>query len=668
MDHRGSQSPVALLLAAAALTVVGCSPSPLRPGSELELRNSVIQSIQRELAGAARHPEPRFTAPMPDDLPIEERFYDELNRMAGPNAEPPKREPFGEDLLGEPTQLEGVALEHAVRLAVANNLEVQFARFEPAIAEADVVAAQAQFDFVFGADTRYNRVDRPGLSTSSAFGSSSGDTQQERFENEFSLRKLLTGGGQFATRLEHDFVDDESNGRTFEPNPSNDVGISFQYDQPLLRNFGSRVALAQVYLNQNAERAAIADLNRVLNNRVHETEQTYWELWRSHWDLAIVQRLLERGEDVEEKLRIRREAGLEVSQAQLADAVSRVKQRRSQVRQAQNAVRRNSDRLKQFVNDPRVPVGSEIVLAPSDAPLEEPFEFSLLDAMTTAVLTRPEVDQAILGISDATIRQEVADNQRLPQLNLVAQMRLSGLDDGMGGYNQAFEGKYLDTLVGLVFEQPIGNRAAEADYRKRRLQRQQAVKSYRNTAQNIIREVKDALDNVYLQYQLVGQRRQARIAATESLRSLEVEQEQLEGLTAVQLDLRLNRQERLATAEREEIQALADYNIAMSELFRVTGTILPRNGIEMAVPNNNGDSWYQNRSMPNTEAAIETGTPYNDQVGYRSYGPAQGLRGGGTAPAPSTDAPPVAAQPTRTPDAPEPAPAEPVQQMTPIGD
>lgn len=664
-----------LLAASAGIALSACAPSPLAGPAEDDLRATLARTIQRELDHAGRWPEPQTTSRTLAPLPLDERFLLENAREAGPDARPPKAEPFGDNLVGQPTETAALTLEHAVRLALSNNLQVQFARLEPAIAESDVVAAQAAFDFILGAQSTYSRTDRPGVSSGSGFGSTTGNTQREDFDNQLSLRKLLTGGGQVATSLEHNFAEDETAGRDFDPNPSREVGLAFQFDQPLLRNFGSRVALAQVSLNRNAERAAIADLEQQLNQTIHDVERAYWELYRSHWDLAILQRLLERGEEVEEKLTIRREARLEVSQAQLADAVSRVEARRSNVISARIAVRRNSDRLKQLINDPRVPVGSETVLLPVDAPADEAFEFSLLEAMTSAVANRPEMHRAILSIDDATIRKVVADNQRLPQLDLRTQARLSGLDEGFEGYTQAAEGKYLDWLIGVVFEQPIGNRAAEAGARRRNLERTQAVISYRNTAQNVVREVKDALDSINQQYQLVGQRRQARIAAAESLRSLNVEQEQLEGLTAVQLDLRLNRQERLSDAERQEVQALADLNTAISELFRATGTILERNGVQLDVPIASAEvePWYHRRSTPNTDNALRDAAPPDPQIGYRGYWPPdQGARAANpttqpieapnaepspnSAPAPNREAAPSDATP---------APAS-MQEMAPI--
>ena len=81
----------------------------------------------------------------------------------------------------------------------------------------------------------------------------------------------------------------------------------------------------------------------------------------------------------------------------------------------------------------------------------------------------------------------------------------------------------------------------------------------------------------------------ARIAAAESLRTIEVQEDLNAGLTPEFLNLKFNRQESLATAELREIQALVDYQIALSELYNSMGIALERNNIEFVVPDADDD-------------------------------------------------------------------------------
>jgi len=103
--------------------------------------------------------------------------------------------------------------------------------------------------------------------------------------------------------------------------------------------------------------------------------------------------------------------------------------------------------------------------------------------------------------------------------------------------------------------------------------------------QQVILEVKNALDNLTTNYRLIEQERINRIAAAESLRVLQVQKEKGQGgFTIERLETELNQQERLANAERGEIQALVDYAISLAESHRAMGTTLQRNRIDFVVP------------------------------------------------------------------------------------
>ena len=111
----------------------------------------------------------------------------------------------------------------------------------------------------------------------------------------------------------------------------------------------------------------------------------------------------------------------------------------------------------------------------------------------------------------------------------------------------------------------------------------QTVLAYRNQVQTIVTEVKSALVRVQLNYRLIAQSRDSRLSATNALRVLKIENE-VKGRTIERLDLELNRQETVASAEREEVQAVIEYNVALADLFSAMGTSLERNNIQFVVP------------------------------------------------------------------------------------
>lgn len=576
-------SAIALLcgLPIAAL-LPGCA-SRLGERSAAELRRAVAETAQRELRDARTAPLPRTTeredATARLELSPEARRA--LDAIAGPGMYDRAKLPVPADLMGQSPRTADVTLERAVKTAAGNNLAIQFARLGAAIGEAQVVQAEAAFDWTFFTGVGATRTDSPQIRRG-FFGDDF--DRRELINWQAGLRRSLVGGGRFSIQQDLAHTDIITPGFNPFPNPSNQLGVSLQFDQPLLRGFGSDVTLAEVRLARNAERQSIQSLRRDLIRVITETERTYWELARAQRELAVLQRLLERGVQKRDQLKVREAAQLEAASA-VKDAIFRVTDRESQLRRAQTVLKIAGDRLKQLVNDPDLPIGSEVVPLATDDPLDQPLRFNLAEAMLAAIENRPEVQQAILAIDDSSIRQTVARSSRLPQLDLRMQARFAELTDDVGSaYRDVLAGEFVDSVIALAFEQPLGNRRGEAELRRRQFERSQAGVAYMNQVQLVVGEVKEALNRVVTNYQLIELTRANRLAAAEVLRATTVESELMRDFSAVRLDLELNRQERLAQAEREEISAITEYNIAVAELYQAMGLTLDRNRIKLDVP------------------------------------------------------------------------------------
>ena len=578
----------ALPLAAASLAIFGlvaCS-TPFERQSNEDLRRSIVSSAARELAEARQSPQVRTVRSVPTDLEFTPERLEELRKMAGPESYTGVLPSLGEDLLGRVDDHPAfrITLEQAIAATVSNNLAVQIARIDPAVGQAGVVAAQAAFDWVFFSTFEWAITDQPSaVPVINGVPIGVGVSQSQTVSYSTGLRKALTSGGTFSVSQGQVYSDNSTPGTTIFPDPSNSVFANFRFEQPLLRNFGSSVTLAEVRIAENLERDAVYALKASMITAVAETEDAYWSLVAAHRALQVRQRLLERGIETRDVLRSR--LGVDARPAEFSDAVARVESRQADVIRAINQLRLASDRLKQLINDPELTVGSETLLLPMDDPVEEPFSFSLADLLSQSISYRPEIQRAILAIDNASIRQTVADNARLPRLDFAIETTLRGLDRSVGdAYEDLVDSRFMNWLMTLAFEQPIGNRAAEAGFRARQLQRLQETLRYRQAVQNIVFDLKTVLRNLETNYKLIQQTRTSRLAAAENLRTLLVLERTIATLSPDFLNLKLNRQEALALAELEEIQALVEYNSALADLYRATGTALERNGIRFIIP------------------------------------------------------------------------------------
>ncbi len=588
-DQRKGVACYSVGVLAFVLVVVGCQ-SPLGPREPNEmLRQSVENTVQRELASLPEANTRLETTQQPSETEhaLEQRRQ-ELDALGPYSRTQRDRYDLGVDLTGADQQELAINLESAIRSSVVSNLPVQRARLEPAITEAQVVVAEAAFDAIFFASGRFSRTDQP-QTTPIIMGIPVGTpvTGRETQRYETGIRQPLRSGGELSISTDLTRSENRTPGLGLAPDPAYSSAVRLSLSQPLLRGFGSDVNTASIRLARTENRRSVEQLRSDLLNLVNNVESAYWSLVFAWHDLAILQWLVDQGTGVRDVLEARQE--FDTRLAQFADAVATVEQRKANVIRARRELRLRSDQLKALINDPELTVGSEVLLRPVDAMVAAPISYNLRDALTTAISNRPEVRQAVLAIDDASVRQLLADNSRLPILNLSAELAYFGLDDSSSGsYSNLNDGDFVDYAIGLSFEMPIGNRAAEAEYRAARLRRSSTVIGYRQAVQNIVLDVKAALRDVITNFELIQATRSFRVAQAENLRALLAEEETMAGLTPEFLDLKLRRQEGLANARQQELLALVQYDQSVATLYRALGIGLSMNRIDIEIVDENG--------------------------------------------------------------------------------
>lgn len=568
-----------LIVSALALLATSCI-SPLERTLEQTLRDQVKASQRMYRDAAADSPMVHVTRqPTEVELQLTDERRAELDRIGGPAAYDDKQFDLGSNLMGSTTiRAVKISLREAVQMAARNNMDVQIARIQPAIREAEITQAEAAFDAIYFADLDFQKLDTPLPPTSLGLGNFGTVQQDERFLVT-GIRKPLTTGGQvtLSTLMERS----NRNPSFFVVNTYYNANILMSLTQPLLRGFGEDVNRAQIQLRRNAKESDLEALRTELLSSLTATEAAYWNLVLARYSLLFQQRLLDR--TIIERDKIQKRQIIDATPVEYTQANSVVQSVRANVIRAVNQVRRRSDELKRQINSPDFNVADETLLDPVEIPTDLPIKYNLLDAITTALRHRPEIQRALLNINDASIRQRVADNTRLPQLDVSATMQYSGFGTNVGtAQNFATDGDFIDYLLSVQFEMPLGNRAAQALFRQRQLERRQSVHIYQNIADQVVLAVKISLRNVIDAFKLIDAERGSRLAAADNLRALDVRERTGEAQTPDFIDRRLRSLQALTQAETREIQSLTNYQIAITQLYQSMGTLLKRNGIEFS--------------------------------------------------------------------------------------
>ena len=553
----------------------------------------VDQAIAREIAGFESETAQRETDPGPPS-DVEAALAPRREELDALSPVPPGSKPvsdLGPDLTGLPQALLAVALDQTIVSAVQQNLGVQVARLQPGIAAEDVTLAESVFDFLAFGRTDLAFIDEaepvPVLS-GVQLGTLFNKSRQYVFETGIRKQFAATGGTlQVSTDLTR--FQNLSPGIAFLPNPGYTSAVRLGLSQPLLRELGAPSAKATIRLAENQQRRAVEDLRSEMLTIVSDAEAAYWNLALTWKVLAISEWLVEVGMRVRDQLRDRFEV-FDVRLSEYSDAVAVVEQRKADVIRARRAVRAASDRLKALLDDHAVPIGSEVLLSPVDEATAAPVSYNLADAIRAALRNRPDIESAILDIDDADVRQALADHLRLPRLDLTGEIAYVGLArEPDNAYDQSFESTFINYVLGVVFEYPLGNRAADAEFRSARLQRTGAILAFQRTVRDVILDLKTALRDVITNYELIQATRSFRVAQAENLRTLNAQKELMAALTPEFLNLEFQRQSTLAAAQLQEFEALANYNISVANLYRAMGVGLEMNGIDVEMVGPPGD-------------------------------------------------------------------------------
>jgi len=472
----------------------------------------------------------------------------------------------------------------AIFFAIENNLDIKTAYLQPTISEQSVLAAEAAFDIVFGAGTSTRRAKIPQQQV--FIGGAPVNSEEsitDKFSGNTSFTKAMYGGGTITLSTDIDKTNNKTPSSTVSPDPAWQTVGTIDLTQPLLRNFGETVTLAQVHLNEITHGQSKEDLRNTLNQVVTSTEQAYLNLSLQWKTLQVKNWLLEEGEYVVKILDLRR--SYDTGEADFAQAVATVQQRKADVISQQSILQKSSDVLKKIINTSEYALHSEEIIMPTRHIEASPISISFRQAIVTALERRPDIQKLILEIQSESINVRVADNARMPQLDLQAQMSMYGLGESLGdGYNEVFDTDFINYLAGITFQIPLGNRAAEANLTSARFQKMTAEIAYKQGIQQAVIDVKNALRDIVTNEELMRANRDFRIAQTENLRALLVEEEMMGGLTPTFLNLKLQTQSLLATARIAEFDSIVQYNNAIADLYLAMGTTLRAHQIDVVSP------------------------------------------------------------------------------------
>lgn len=478
-------------------------------------------------------------------------------------------------------EIHNLTIEEAIIRTLTNNPEIRAISFAPDISKEQIIKAAAEFDYIMFERFNYSEDDRP-INTTDLFtlnATEGGQASSRLFE--VGIKQKGVTGSQWSLgwslRRNWDNVENRVLSTRHEPM------LVLEIRQPLLRDAWEKFNLAGVNISKLNYRIAFADFHKKINEITVNVIAAYWALLQARREMEIQQRLLDKTLGTLKKLKDRSE--IDVTSIQVKQTEASEKARQAVLIDARKKIIDIQDVLIQLMADKNMSLLNECEIVPTTKLNTQPVELDVLESLRLAMNNNPEIQQNRLRVEVARINVDIAKNQKLPSLELVASATSQGFASNASNANsQLFDGDYTSYVVGATLEFPLGNRGRRADLRRRELERSMAISALQNLSDSVATEVRERIRKIMAAHQQMQAQREAVEAAKIHLQAL-LDSEPIRGrLTPEFLLVKLQAQEELANAQRMETKAIVDFNTTLAALSKATGTVLELHQIQTSLP------------------------------------------------------------------------------------
>jgi outer membrane protein TolC len=456
-----------------------------------------------------------------------------------------------------------VTVEDSILLALENNRSLRVERLNPSILRTFEDQERAVFDPLLTGGVSGSR-ERGEFRS----GGPAGVTTEDRRSGtaaELGISEFFPTG----TEVGIDVSTERTWSNRYSDQHATRAGLTVT--QALLRGVGLNTNLASLRQARIDTLASQYELRGFAESLIARTERAYWDYALAKRQIEIVAVSLELAEqqlrETEERIKIGTLAEIE-----LAAAKAEIALRRVALINARTILATARLRLLRLLNPPGEDLWDrEIILR--DHPIVPDVILDEVEShVEVALLWRPDLNQARLGVQRGNLEIVKTKNGLLPVMDLFITLGKTGYADSFGSSVSDLDGDGYDISGELILAYPVFNRGARARHQRAMFSRSQAMEAVDNLAQLVQVDVRTTYIEV--------ERAEEQVAATAAARKLQEEK-----LRAETEKFRVGRsttflvaaaQRDLVTTQISEIQAVVDYLKALVDLYRVDGSLLER--------------------------------------------------------------------------------------------
>ena len=568
-------------------------------------------------------------------------FFSDASQLLGEPGPPPEPAPLPSSVKNVPQRLRYLSLAEAIALALENghigqasarnpgNIiddlsvfsgevgstdSVRVLALQPAIAGASIDAALSRFDPHTFMNLTLRGTDEPSTDLSANFNNSFNSSLNSSVNGQdatlnFGIAKPLSSGGVFGVSwiTNYALLGNSSQDFSGTVNPYYLTRVQIGFEQPLLRDFGTRInqlsgglptsslfpgfgsrfgpnqgiLLARLRFDQQR-----AEFERRINHQLLNVETAYWNLYAAYVNLYATEQGLRMALEV---WRVAKEQFPEkIDEGDFAGTRAQLQAFRGTRTQAMGRVFDAERTLRLLMG---LPSDDGERLAPIDTPHTEAYEPNWHESLHDALTRRPELVLARQELQRKQMQAELAVNKLLPDLRFAATHSTIGLGSRLDGSGPIAEGidapanalksltsaQFNDWTLGLRFAMPLGFRAEHAIVRQARLEIAQAQGLIREQEMKSRSFLSRQYSRLHELLDVIATRREQRQALGEQL---EVRFRKF-GAGKLQVDFLQDSVRQWALALAAEHQTIAEYNAAIATFHFARGTLMQYDNVRM---------------------------------------------------------------------------------------
>jgi outer membrane protein len=477
---------------------------------------------------------------------------------------PPPAEPPALDIRDNAIQL---PIDRAIEVALQRNLGIVIQRYTRVQQRLAIIEALGLYDLHATIDAMADNNNSPAPTRFQA-------SQSESQGVNFGLRQRTPQGGLVSVGWQNSRSKSDI---TTSPYRS---GVTFSFDQPLLRNYGRYANERSIVVAQINSRLSRQDFALQVTDITQRVVNAYWSLVNAREQLVVAQESLQLASDLHARNKIQVQVGtlapLELTQSEAAIAT-----REEGIIQATSAVGDAEDTLRQLLNLPPGPLWQTPIVPTSDPKTDEKVTVKVDEALRLALAQRPELVTQQIQLEQAKRDAEYFRGQLKPTLDLAVSYGYSGLGTAYSGaFNQITGLDFRGWSAQLNFAYPIQNRTARAQSASANIavDRFQALyDQQRLVIETEVRRAARAVDTAVKSIEAASKARQFQE------KNLDAEKKRYENGMSTSFQI-TQIQEQLTTARSGEVTAIVNYRTALAEYYRATGKLLDQEGVVLDDP------------------------------------------------------------------------------------